>query len=30
MIRRLQGMGIYPTIHDHPEMIRSDFFSERD
>ncbi|UNI20844.1 hypothetical protein JDV02_006893 [Purpureocillium takamizusanense] len=29
MIRRVQGMGIYPTIHDHPEMIRDDFFPER-
>lgn len=29
MIRRVQGMGIYPTIHDHPEMIRADFFPER-
>ncbi|KAJ2979854.1 hypothetical protein NQ176_g2995 [Zarea fungicola] len=30
MIRRIQGMGLYPTIHDHPELIRSDFFpSER-
>ncbi|KAG5974968.1 hypothetical protein E4U55_007920, partial [Claviceps digitariae] len=26
MIRRVQGMGIYPTIHDHPEMIRNSFF----
>ncbi|QUC15882.1 uncharacterized protein UV8b_00123 [Ustilaginoidea virens] len=26
MIRRVQGMGIYPTIHDHPEMIRENFF----
>ncbi|KAG6011756.1 hypothetical protein E4U41_005444 [Claviceps citrina] len=26
MIRRVQGMGIYPTIHDHPEMIRDTFF----
>ncbi|KAG5938262.1 hypothetical protein E4U53_008035 [Claviceps sorghi] len=26
MIRRVQGMGIYPTIHDHPEMIRDRFF----
>ncbi|OAQ61744.1 ribosomal protein S18 [Pochonia chlamydosporia 170] len=29
MIRRVQGMGIYPTIHDHPEMIRDSFFPER-
>ncbi|EQL02059.1 Ribosomal protein S18 [Ophiocordyceps sinensis CO18] len=26
MIRRVQGMGIYPSIHDHPEMLRADFF----
>lgn len=26
MIRRAQGMGIYPTIHGHPEMIREMFF----
>ena len=26
MIRRVQGMGIYPTIHDHPEMLKADFF----
>ncbi|KAK0387388.1 hypothetical protein NLU13_5700 [Sarocladium strictum] len=26
MIRRVQGMGLYPSIHAHPEMIRSDFF----
>ncbi|KAG5928366.1 hypothetical protein E4U42_000759 [Claviceps africana] len=26
MIRRVQGMGIYPTIHDHPEMLRDNFF----
>ncbi|KAL7795943.1 ribosomal protein S18 [Trichoderma ceciliae] len=29
MIRRAQGMGIYPTIHAHPEMIRNNFFPER-
>ncbi|KAM0250729.1 hypothetical protein ACHAQJ_008484 [Trichoderma viride] len=29
MIRRVQGMGIYPTIHAHPEMIRDRFFPER-
>jgi small subunit ribosomal protein S18 len=29
MIRRVQGMGIYPTIHDHPEMIRGEFFNEK-
>lgn len=27
MIRRAQGMGIYPSVHDHPEMIRDNFFS---
>ncbi|KAM4057831.1 ribosomal protein [Hirsutella rhossiliensis] len=26
MIRRVQGMGIYPSIHDHPEMMRLNFF----
>lgn len=26
MIRRAQGMGIYPSIHGHPEMIREQFF----
>lgn len=26
MVRRIQGMGLYPRIHDHPEMIRSSFF----
>ncbi|KEY72029.1 hypothetical protein S7711_00048 [Stachybotrys chartarum IBT 7711] len=29
MIRRAQGMGIYPTIHDHPELIRDDFYPQR-
>ncbi|KAJ6789069.1 hypothetical protein PWT90_00371 [Aphanocladium album] len=30
MIRRIQGMGLYPTVHDHPELIRSEFYpSER-
>ncbi|KAL7909018.1 ribosomal protein S18 [Trichoderma velutinum] len=29
MIRRVQGMGLYPTIHAHPEMIRENFFPER-
>ncbi|KAH6609571.1 hypothetical protein Trco_002917 [Trichoderma cornu-damae] len=29
MIRRVQGMGLYPTIHAHPEMIRNNFFPER-
>ncbi|CZS78866.1 unnamed protein product [Fusarium graminearum] len=27
MIRRVQGMGIYPSVHAHPEMLREDFFS---
>lgn len=26
MVRRVQGMGIYPTVHSHPEMIREQFF----
>ncbi|KAF7543574.1 hypothetical protein G7046_g9972 [Stylonectria norvegica] len=26
MVRRVQGMGIYPTVHAHPEMIRESFF----
>ncbi|CAH0018466.1 unnamed protein product [Clonostachys rhizophaga] len=26
MIRRAQGMGIYPSIHNHPEMIRDQFY----
>lgn len=29
MIRRAQGMGLYPTIHGHPEMIRGDFIPQR-
>ncbi|KOS23073.1 37S ribosomal protein RSM18 [Escovopsis weberi] len=29
MIRRVQGMGLYPTIHDHPEMLRERFFPTR-
>ncbi|UKZ65681.1 uncharacterized protein TrAtP1_006876 [Trichoderma atroviride] len=29
MIRRVQGMGLYPTIHAHPEMVRDNFFPER-
>jgi small subunit ribosomal protein S18 len=29
MIRRAQGMGLYPTIHGHPEMIRADFLPQR-
>ncbi|KAF4586083.1 Ribosomal protein S18 [Ophiocordyceps camponoti-floridani] len=27
MIRRAQGMGIYPSIHDHPEALRNRFFA---
>lgn len=26
MVRRAQGMGLYPTIHRHPELLRSPFF----
>lgn len=26
MVRRAQGMGIYPSIHKHPDMIRRDFY----
>ncbi|KAH8171358.1 ribosomal protein s18 domain-containing protein [Sarocladium implicatum] len=26
MIRRAQGMGLYPSIHAHPETLRRDFF----
>lgn len=26
MIRRAVGMGIYPSVHDHPEMLRERFF----
>ncbi|PHH62986.1 hypothetical protein CDD81_6411 [Ophiocordyceps australis] len=26
MIRRAQGMGIYPKIHSHPELLRNDFY----
>ncbi|KAH7148506.1 ribosomal protein S18 [Dactylonectria macrodidyma] len=29
MVRRVQGMGLYPTIHQHPEMLRDLFFSSR-
>ncbi|KAM0432390.1 hypothetical protein ACHAPT_004934 [Fusarium lateritium] len=29
MVRRVQGMGIYPTIHAHPEMLREQFFGGR-
>ncbi|RSL87923.1 hypothetical protein CEP51_001962 [Fusarium floridanum] len=27
MVRRVQGMGIYPSVHAHPEMLREPFFS---
>ncbi|KAF4445725.1 37S ribosomal protein RSM18, mitochondrial [Fusarium austroafricanum] len=27
MVRRVQGMGIYPSVHAHPEMLRDHFFS---
>lgn len=27
MVRRAQGMGIYPSVHAHPEMLRDEFFS---
>ncbi|KAI9900831.1 hypothetical protein N3K66_005093 [Trichothecium roseum] len=26
MVRRAQGMGIYPTVHAHPEILRNQFF----
>lgn len=29
MVRRVQGMGLYPTVHAHPEMLRDQFFSSR-
>jgi small subunit ribosomal protein S18 len=29
MVRRVQGMGIYPSVHAHPEMLREDFFANR-
>ncbi|KAM0502665.1 hypothetical protein ACHAP8_003495 [Fusarium lateritium] len=29
MVRRVQGMGIYPSVHAHPEMLREDFFTHR-
>lgn len=29
MVRRVQGMGLYPTIHDHPEMMREHFYPEK-
>ncbi|PHH81035.1 hypothetical protein CDD80_4339 [Ophiocordyceps camponoti-rufipedis] len=27
MVRRAQGMGIYPSVHDHPEALRNRFFN---
>ncbi|KAM5352566.1 hypothetical protein ACJ41O_005288 [Fusarium nematophilum] len=29
MVRRVQGMGIYPSVHAHPEMLREQFFSRQ-
>jgi small subunit ribosomal protein S18 len=29
MIRRVQGMGIYPSVHAHPEMLREQFFTRQ-
>lgn len=29
MIRRAQGMGIFPSIHGHPEIIRDQFFDTK-
>ena len=29
MVRRVQGMGIYPSIHSHPEMLRDDFYPSK-
>ncbi|KAG5955527.1 hypothetical protein E4U57_003382 [Claviceps arundinis] len=29
MVRRAQGMGIYPTVHEHPELIRYNFFDRQ-
>ncbi|KAJ4313100.1 hypothetical protein N0V84_009581 [Fusarium piperis] len=29
MVRRVQGMGIYPSVHAHPEMLREQFFGGR-
>lgn len=26
MVRRAQGMGLYPTVHDHPEVMRGNFY----
>lgn len=29
MVRRAQGMGLYPTMYDHPELLRAKFFRKR-
>ncbi|KAH6968391.1 hypothetical protein HG530_007487 [Fusarium avenaceum] len=29
MVRRVQGMGIYPSVHAHPEMLREQFFQRQ-
>ncbi|RGP69429.1 ribosomal s18 [Fusarium longipes] len=29
MVRRVQGMGIYPSVHAHPEMLRDEFFTRQ-
>ncbi|KAF5022400.1 hypothetical protein F66182_5540 [Fusarium sp. NRRL 66182] len=29
MVRRVQGMGIYPSVHAHPEMLREEFFARQ-
>ncbi|KAF4981611.1 hypothetical protein FZEAL_2623 [Fusarium zealandicum] len=29
MVRRVQGMGIYPSVHAHPEMLRDQFFGRQ-
>jgi small subunit ribosomal protein S18 len=26
MIRRAQGMGIFPSVHHHPEVIKEHFY----
>lgn len=28
MVRRAIGMGIYPSVHDHPETMRDRFFPQ--
>ena len=30
MIRRAVGMGIYPSVHAHPELLRKQFFPHVD